>query len=150
MRFTSRSSERKAMAELLEHGEYESYEDMASAVLQLAVDLLAERQTRAVLAKFPQDDTGLVYGPYYHADDVKKASQKAQEAGLETRSGLLLAPARWEASEALRTACACGHEKEQHVVKVRNGVVGPPQECGVFVNKKRCACTNYQTERKAA
>lgn len=139
------------MAQLLEHGEYESYEDMAAAVLQLAADLFSERRTRALLVKFPQDDDGLVYGPYYHADDVKKASQKAQEAGLETRSGVLWPPARWEEEEAVRTACVCGHEKEQHVVKqLRGGATSPPQNCGVFNNKKKCDCTNYQPERKAS
>lgn len=150
MRFTTRRDEVQAVAAVLQ-GEYPSYEDMAKAVLQVTVDQLALRQGTVLLVKFPQDDTGVAYGPFFHLDDVKKAAQKAQEAGLEARMGLLCAPARWHAEEALKTACVCGHQKEQHVVKkLRNkDAMGPPQECGVFQSKKKCSCTNYNVERKA-
>jgi hypothetical protein len=150
MRFTPRQNEVKAVAHILEREEFASYEDMAKAILQTVVDELAKRESRAILAKYPQDETGLVYGPYYHADDVKKAVEKAREAGLETRSGFLWTPGRWHAPEALETACACGHQKEQHVVKKLRGkdAMGPPQECGVFINKVKCSCSNYQVEKK--
>jgi hypothetical protein len=150
VRFTPRQNEVKAVAHILEHEEYPSFEDMAKAVLQTVVDELAKRESRAILAKYPQDDTGLVYGPYYHEGDVKKAVEKAREAGLETRSGLLCMPGRWHAPEALETACTCGHQKEQHVVKKLRGkdAMGPPQECGVLINRVKCSCTNYNVERK--
>jgi hypothetical protein len=149
VRFNPRRNEVQAVAQLLQE-EFESYEDMAKAILQSSVDLLAMRESKVILVKFPQDDFGVAYGPFYHLDDLKKASQKAQEAGLEVRLGLMCAPARWDASEALETACVCGHQREQHVVKkLRNkDAMGPPQECGVFVNKTKCSCNNYQVERK--
>lgn len=149
-RINPRDAEVDTVVNLMESGDYETPEALARAIVVAVAGELAQRTTLGIAAGFPGEAPSMAVGPFYHSDDVKKWREEAQEAGLETRVRRLSSPGALRPAEALETpSCECGHQKDQHVVKVKSGKVGPPRECGVLPDgKTKCDCRAFT--RKAS
>lgn len=149
-RISPRDSEVETVIDLMESGDYETPEALAKAIVVAVAGELAQRTTLGIAAGFPGEAPSMAVGPFYHAEDVKKWREEAQEAGLETRVRRLSSPGALLPAEALETvSCECGHQKEQHVIRVKNNKPGPPRECGVLPDgRTKCPCGSFT--RKAS
>lgn len=130
---------------LMESDQYETPEQLAKALVVTIATELSHRTATGVAAGFPGEPASMAVGPFYHKDDVSNFIEKAQECGLWARTARLSSPDSIREADALEAGfCECGHQKEQHVVKVKKGVASAPMECGIT----ECECRNY-TKRKS-
>lgn len=144
-RISPRESEIAAVIAVMESEEHDSPESLAKALITTVATELSHRTTTGVAAGFPGEAASMAVGPFFHEAEVKNFIEKAQEAGLWARTARLSSPDCILDSDVLEAGfCECGHQKEQHVVKVKKDKVGPPQECGIT----ECDCRNY-TKRKS-
>jgi hypothetical protein len=146
-RINPRANEVAAVVELMEHGYYETPEQLARAIVVAVASELSHRTTIGVAARFPGETASMAVGPFFHKDDVSSFIEKAQECGLWARTARLSSPDSIRDQDAVEAGfCECDHQKEQHVVKVKKDVAGKPQECGIT----ECDCRNFTPRRKAA
>jgi hypothetical protein len=135
MNLNTRSSEVKAVTELLESGDYETSEALAEAVIKLVANLLQERATYGVGFGLPTDDVVIPRGPYYHLGDAKRVVAAYQEQGLRAYVAPLLSPVTPQYSEALKSLCGvCNHAVQLH----------DSRGCWVTTRKDgRCPCREH-------
>ena len=130
-----RRNEVEAVSQILESSEFDTQDQMASAIVKVVAAELAKRDSLGVAAGFPGEGPVLAVGPFYNAKDVEKYVESAQECGLETRVRRLGSPLPIAPVEGLKSACTgCEHGVVMH------GSWG----CGVFLSKNnKCPCLGY-------
>lgn len=73
---TPRSAEVKALAELLESGEYETAEALAKAVFKLSYDLMLDRDWHLYGMRFSSGPTVVCWGPFSSEKEAERFAGK--------------------------------------------------------------------------
>lgn len=139
MRLTPRKAEVDRVVEVLKSSEYDTPEAMAKAVLKLAGEVVAHRETWLVV------DWPALFGPFASANDAEKAAAKMPQLGTSPVRALKVAPVaqftQYYEGDTW-TGCAdpdCVHPKIEHLIDGnRRG------KCAI----SDCPCRSYE-ERKA-
>lgn len=123
----------------MESTEYSTPEELATAVIKVVAEELGKRKTYAIRPKLAP----IAYGPYWSQKDAEKAWQEEIGPLLGCEAGLLRVYG-WEHREPdlVVGICACGHWKDQHVMKQKKMELIGPFDCGI------CGCKQFSTKKE--